>query len=309
MADFPDSLWGGAISIGNFDGVHVGHRQLIQRLLAAAHSVDGPSVVFTFEPHPARLLRPRQAPPPLTWLERKAELLGELGVDVVLACPVTLEWLALGAADFFARVIVSTMRAKAMVEGPNFHFGRGREGDIQRLGQLCEAAEVRLDIVEPVRQQATGEGGGLPDFISSSSIRAALDAGDVAAAAGWLGRPYRLRGIVAHGAGRGATIGFPTANLHDIDTLVPAHGVYAARAEVAGRRWPVAVNIGPNPTFGEHATKVECHLIGFAQDLYGQTLEVDFLRRLRTIRAFGSVDELQSQLREDVLLARDIAAC
>ena len=155
---------------------------------------------------------------------------------------------------------------------------------------------MQLQLVEPVRH---GEA-----FVSSSRIREALRAGDAAEAANMLGRPYRLRGMVTHGAGRGARIGFATANLDAVDTLVPAHGVYAGRAQLDDRLWPAAVNVGPSPTFGEWISKVEIHVIGFSGVLYGQPLEVDFLGRLRDIRTFSGVEALQQQLAEDVAAAQ-----
>ena len=303
LAELPDHWRHGAVTIGNFDGVHRGHAELVRNLRRSAKQVGGPSVVFTFEPHPVRVLRPDEAPPPLTWTERKAELLAELGVDAVIVCPTTPQLLALSADEFFRQIVVERLAARAIIEGPNFHFGRGREGDIQRLAALCEAAGIQLAIVEPVEADNAGQA----EFVSSSRVRAALKQGDTAHAADLLGRPYRLRGMVTHGAGRGAQIGFPTANLDAIDTLVPAHGVYAARAVVDDTPRPAAVHIGPNPTFGESLDKVECHVIGFKGSLYGQVLEVDFLRRLRTIRTFSSVEELTQQLQRDIAAAQQAA--
>ena len=275
---------------------------MIAVLRELAASVGGPSVVFTFEPHPVRILRPEVAPPPLTWIERKAELLAELGVDVVVACPTTAELLSLTADQFFSEVVQQKLHARAMVEGPNFYFGKDREGDIVKLGGLCDQADVQLKVVEPVK---FGEADGAT-YVSSSRVRDALKAGDAAAAAEMLGRPYRLRGMVTHGAGRGATIGFPTANLDAIDTLTPGQGVYAARSVVNGQRYPTAVNIGPNPTFGESAIKVECHLIGYQGTLYGQPLEIDFLHQMRPIQTFGGVEQLKEQLTHDIQQCRQI---
>lgn len=307
LSPLPAHLRGGAVTIGNFDGVHRGHAFLVDALLRRARDLPGPGIVFTFEPHPVRLLRPDAAPPPLTWIERKAELLAALGVDAIIACPTTRKLLNLSAADFFQQVIVDQLYAKAILEGPNFYFGRGREGDVQTLETLCAGAGISLQIVEPVRFDAAG---GVADnlvaanFVSSSRIRDRLRAGRAAEAREMLGRPYRIRGMVTHGAGRGAALGFPTANLDGVDTLAPAHGVYAARATVDGVTYAVAVNIGPNPTFGDAACKIECHLIDFAGSLYGRVLEVDFLARLRQIRTFADADQLQRQLPEDVAAAR-----
>lgn len=295
----PGDLRGGAVSIGNFDGVHLGHARLVERLLAKARALGGPAIVFTFDPHPVRLLRPHLAPPPLTWTDRKAELLNELGVTATIAYPTDEALLALSADDFYQRIIVEKLAAQSMVEGPNFFFGHGRQGNVERLGQLCRAAQVALEIVEPVQVA-----GGL---VSSSRVREALQAGDVDLARQMLTRPYRVRGMVTHGAARGAKIGFPTANLEAVDTLLPANDVFAARAFCPAGSWPAAVNIGPNPTFGENAQKIEAHLIGFAGSLYGQPLELEFLSRLRSIQRFDSVAELKRQLANDVAAAEKIA--
>lgn len=288
----PAEFQRGAVAVGNFDGVHRGHAQLIARLLHRAREVGGPAIVLTFDPHPVRILRPELAPPPLTWTERKAELLAELGVTAVWSYPTDEALLKLTAEQFFQQIIVDSLQARAMVEGPNFRFGKQRRGDVALLEQLCEANEVKLEIVQPV---ATGD-----ELVSSSRVRDCIRAGDVATARHFLTRPYRLRGLVTHGAQRGSKIGFPTANLAGIDTLVPPSGVYAGRAFTSQGIWPAAINIGPNPTFGEGATKFEAHLAGFSGSLYGQPLEVEFLARIRDTRPFESVSALTQQLAADV---------
>ncbi len=171
---------------------------------------------------------------------------------------------------------------------------------MQLLGELCSESQVALTVVEPLRVD--------DGYVSSSRVRDCIRQGDVAAAAQMLTQPYRIRGLVTHGAARGQRLGFPTANVAAIDTLLPATGVYAGRAIIDATVWPAAINLGPNPTFGEQAFKVEVHLIGFAGSLYGRPLEVDFLRRLRDIRPFASVDELKRQLDDDVEAAQRIVA-
>lgn len=271
----------------------------MQQLKRHADELNSAAIVFTFDPHPVRLLRPDQAPPPLTWTNRKADLLAELGVDAVVAYPTDEDLLGLSSRDFFDQIIVKTIGAKAMVEGPNFFFGRKREGNVQTLAEFCQQSEIKLTVVQPMKDT--------DEFISSSRIRELIRHGKVAAAAQMLTSPYRIRGMVTHGAARGAKIGFPTANLDGIDTLIPANGVYAGRA-FAGNLWHwAAINIGPNPTFAEHASKVEVHILDFEQSIYGATIEVDFIQRLRDIRQFESAQELTEQLAIDIADTRRIA--
>jgi riboflavin kinase/FMN adenylyltransferase len=292
----PEGCRGGAVTIGNFDGVHRGHAALLAEVRARASAVRGPEVALTFDPHPIQILRPDQAPAVLTTTEDRGQLLHELGADWVMFLRATPSLLGLSAADFFEQVVRQRLAARWLVEGVNFGFGHGREGNVETLARLCETAGVGLTVVPPVQVDGAEA--------SSSRIREALLSGDVSEAARLLGRPYRLRGTVSRGQRRGATLGFPTANLEGVQTLVPADGVYAARTELDGQSWAAAVNVGPNPTFGEDARKVEVHLIEFSGDLYGQRLTVDFLRRLRDTRRFSNATELVAQLRRDVEMAR-----
>lgn len=304
---WPAELRGGAVAIGNFDGVHIGHARIVEVLLAAARTVGGPAIVFSFDPHPVRLLRPDEAPPPLTWTARKAELLARLGVDGLLAYPTDEALLRLSAQEFFDQIVVAGIGARAVVEGPNFRFGRGRVGTVETLATMCAAAGLKLEVVAPV-----DDGG---DIVSSSRIRRLIADGDINAARPLLTEPYRIRGMVVHGAGRGATIGFPTANIAAVDTLVPGVGVYAGRGWLrsssrtagAAESWPAAINVGANPTFGEHVVKIEAHLVGCHRPLYGEVLEVDFAARLRDTRPFASVEELKSQLANDVAAVEQIS--
>lgn len=300
--DDVDAHRGGVVSIGNFDGVHRGHRAIAATLVARAREVGRPAVVLTFDPHPIRLLRPESEPPSLSTLERKTELLGSVGVDLVVAYPTDRALLQLSPVEFFETIVRDRLDAVGLVEGPNFFFGRGRAGNVETLRDLCNGAGMTFDVVEPV---ATGG-----DVVSSSRIRGLVDAGRIAEAAELLGHPYRLTGTVVRGAGRGRTIGTPTANLGAIPTLLPAHGVYAARALTDAPEsptYPAAVNVGPNPTFGDDATKVEAHLVGFDGDLYDMVLHVDLLDRLRDIVTFDDVAALERQISEDVRRAVEVA--
>jgi riboflavin kinase/FMN adenylyltransferase len=295
----PDSALGGAVAVGNFDGVHRGHLEIVKRLLERARDVGGPAIVFTFDPHPVRLLRPEQCPPPLTWTERKAELLAAHGVYMVLAYRTDQQLLSLSAQEFFNRIMLGALQAKALVEGPNFFFGHNREGDVKLLEKLAKEAGLTLDVVPPVEIDG--------DLVSSSRIRTLIASGEVAKAGQMLSAPYRIRGMVTHGAGRGGKLGFPTANLEGIDTLLPKAGVYAGRAVVQSILYPAAINLGPNPTFGESAVKVEIHLLDYHDSLYGQPLEVEFLDRLRDVTSFTNPQALVEQLDKDIKRTREIA--
>jgi riboflavin kinase/FMN adenylyltransferase len=302
--EFPAWARGAFVTVGNFDGVHRGHQKLIGLLRQRADIAGVPALAVTFNPHPVALLRPDKAPVPLVWPEREIELLRDAGATEV-ALFHTGKWLLdLSAREFFDRVIRRQFAARGMVEGPNFAFGHDRQGDVGILEEWCRASEIEFEVVDPI--QAEGQ------IISSSRIRDALRQGEVSEARRFLGRPHRLRGIVTHGAGRGAGIGIPTVNLDEIDTLIPADGVYASRAFLEGedqarsRGWPAACNIGPNPTFGEQIRKVEAHLLGFHGELYGQTVELDFLERLRSTRPFSSLEDLLSQIRTDIERTRQI---
>ena len=298
LDDLPSRFRRGALSIGNFDGVHLGHARLVERLLAVAAKVGGAAVVFTFDPHPAQILRPQAAPTPLAWIERNALLLRQLGVDAVVAYPTDEAFLQLDARQFFEHIVREQLDAKAMVEGSNFFFGHNRGGTISVLHEFCAKADMSLEVVDPV-----AIGG---QVVSSSRIRRLVTSGRMEQAGSLLGRPYRIRGEVVRGEMRGQELGFPTANIERIDTLLPDEGIYAATVCRAATSYPAAVSIGGNPTFDEEILKVEAHLIGYEGSLYDELIEVDFLARLRDIKRFDSPHELVTQMREDVAATRRI---
>ncbi len=273
FADVPSKFRGAFVAVGNFDGVHRGHAHLLDRLKIRAAAARVPAIALTFDPSPATFLRPETAPALLTWLERPGELLVGLGLADVGVFQTGPWLLGLTAREFFDRVLLGQLGAKGIVEGPTFGFGRDRGGDARLLGDWCAEAGLGFEVVAPTQDDGT--------IVSSSRIRQALAAGEVAAAARMLGRPHRIRGQITHGAGRGAGIGVPTANLDEIDTMIPADGVYAVHAYLDGTGPPLpsACNIGPNPTFGEQDRKVEAHLIDFKGDIYGRSMHLDFLER------------------------------
>lgn len=298
MTHPPADFTAGAITVGNFDGVHRGHRELIAGTLAEAAVVGGPAVVVTFDPPPLSVLVPAAMKPPLSTPEERNRLLLAAGCDRVVSLKTDAGLLSLEPEAFFEDVVLGLFRAKAIVEGFNFRFGRARSGDTAELTRLCNKHGVRFREVLPLL-----DGG---EAVSSSRIRTAVSCGDVATAARLLGREYSITGVVEAGAKRGRTIGFPTANLGGVRTLVPGTGVYAVRATVDGRTVRAAANVGPNPTFGEDARKIEVHLLDFTGDLYGKELHAAFVRKLRDTRPFAGVAELVEQLKRDVSEARQI---
>jgi riboflavin kinase/FMN adenylyltransferase len=299
-AALPTTMQRGAVTIGNYDGVHRGHAALLSQLKSVSQRLGCAAIVVTFDPHPLALLRPESTPTPLSWVERKAELLGQQGVDALVVLSTTPELLRLTPAEFVDRILVEQLRARAVVEGPNFHFGYKRAGNTAVLEDLCRARQIETLVVDPV---ATGE-----EWISSTRIRELLRAGEIRKANELLTAPYRLRGQVVQGAQRGRTIGFPTLNLAGVTTLVPGHGVYAGNVYLADGQHAAAINIGPNPTFGEQTDKIEAHVLDWSGDLYGQGIELELLDRVRGVRKFSSADELIAQVKLDVSQVRNLAA-
>lgn len=284
------------LSIGNFDGVHRGHQLIIQTLIHQARSQKLPAIVFTFDPHPIHLLRPELAPPELMGIEERAAILQSLGVDYVVAYPTDRTLLNLSPEEFFQQVLLEQLKVKGLVEGPNFYFGKNRTGNVDLLRRLCEHAEMSFEVVEP--DICDGR------MISSSEVRKAIQAGDLILATEMLGRLYQVKGTVVHGEERGRLLGFPTANLSEVSTLLPEEGVYCGFGIVGEQRYPAAIHIGANPTFENSEKKVEVHLIGFSEEIYGQQLQIEFLERLRETETFSDVETLKAQLVIDVETAK-----
>jgi riboflavin kinase/FMN adenylyltransferase len=304
LAEVP-SGWGACVAtIGEFDGVHRGHQRLVERAGEIAQARNLPLVVITFDPHPDEVIRPGSHPPLLTTSRRRAELLGGLGADAVLVLPFSLEFSRLSPDEFVRVVLSERLHAAVVVVGENFRFGHKAAGDVALLAQLGEkydfAAEgVPLLVVDGVT-------------VSSTYIRECLAAGDVAAAAHVLGRPHRVEGIVVRGHMRGRGLGFPTANLETpAHTATPADGVYAGwltsldldGSEIS--RWPAAISVGTNPTFGAGDRTVEAYALDRDDlDLYGAHAAIDFTARLRGTERFDSVEDLVTQMHRDVDQAR-----
>jgi riboflavin kinase/FMN adenylyltransferase len=293
------------VSIGTFDGVHLGHQHVLRHLRREAAALDVQSAVVTFDIHPALVLRPENAPKLLMSLEQKLELLDDNGVEVVYVVHFDHERSLTSSSDFVRQVFADALHAKAVVVGEDFHFGRNREGNIDRLRAMGETLGFEVDGLELIRHDVNAR-----EPVSSTAIRRALAGGDVAAAAAMLGRPYEVRGIVARGDERGRTIGFPTANIPVSKQMAwPADAVYAGwYTRANGDVYPCAINIGRRPTFYEHAEQslLEAHLIDFDDDLYGEEARVSFVDFLRSEQRFAGIDALSAQLKRDVQHAREV---
>lgn len=300
----PQSLRRGAVTIGNFDGVHLGH----QRLLRSARDLAAPNaaLAITFDPPPVVILRPDAAPRRLTLVNEKIRLLAAAGMDAVLVLQSDAGLLAMSPTEFVDRVIVDGLAPRWIVEGESFGFGRGRAGTVQTLAELAPTRGFSLRIEPP--EQVLLADSGLHATVSSSMIRGLISAGRVQEAAAALGRSHAVIGQVMRGAGVGKTLGFPTLNLDIGDQHWPGDGVYAGQAWLGTRRRLAAISIGTRPTFGGSRRLFEVHLLDTQEDLYSQTVRVECIARLRGQQAFAGADALKSQLSQDVMAVRNLAA-
>ncbi len=285
-----------AVALGVFDGVHLGHRAILGAAVAHARATGAPALACTFEPNPLEVLQPDRAPLPITTLDERLDLIAACGVDGTIVLTFTRELAAVEPEAFVKDVLVDRLAARQVVVGFNHRFGRAARGDAALLRELGARMGFNVDVVAPLTVD------GVP--VSSTAIRAALGRGDVDAAARMLGRPYTLPGTVVAGAGRGRTLGFPTANVAPGRPVLVAPGVYACTFEVGGQARRAVVNVGVRPTFGEATLAIEAYLLDFSGDLYGQTVQLTFVSRVREERRFPTVDALRAQIADDVETAR-----
>ncbi len=289
------------ITIGNFDGVHLGHRSILARVVQRARELGGQAVAVTFDPHPLKLLRPETPLPLLTTPEQKLQLLAACGLDAAVVLPFTREFAALPARDFVTDYFCERLRVREVVIGHDYCFGRGREGNIDLLKEMGSDLGFSVQVVWAVAADEA--------VVSSSLIRALLRLGKVVEAGRLLGRPYGVAGTVVRGKGRGAKLlGVPTANIRPINELLPASGIYAVRVRRGAEILPGVANIGTCPTFDNSDYSLEVHLLDFDADLYNEALGVDFVARLREERRFPSIEALAAQIHADINAARQILA-
>ncbi len=286
-----------SVTIGNFDGVHLGHRELLRRTVAHARAAGAAAVALTFTPHPVRYFSPRARFYEITAPDEKAELIRQTGIDALVVEPFDGEVGRMWPADFAREVLARRLRARWVVVGYDFTFGRNRTGSPAALAEMGRELGFEVEVVPPLMR-----GGAI---VSSSRIRELLLAGRVREAGELLCRPYAVSGPVVTGAGRGRKLGYPTANVQFVQELIPLPGVYVVEAEVDGERRRGVANVGFNPTFGENSLGVEVYLLDFEGDLYGKTMSVSFRDRIRDERKFKSAEELARQIAKDVRYARD----
>ncbi len=285
------------LTIGNFDGVHEGHKALFRKVRDRAEALGGQSAVMTFEPHPIRVMKPEKGPPLITPIEQKLDLIGLSGIEVVFCLPFTREFAAVSAEDFVSRILVEHVGIREIVVGYDYSFGAGRKGNISLLHLMGKDLGFEVHVVDPITIDGV--------LVSSTTIRDLVRAGDLKGAKRLLGRNYRISGTVVTGHRRGGRLlGVPTANLQPVDELVPREGVYAVTARVGDAVRHGVTNIGNNPTFADREVSVETHLLDFSGDLLGRTIRIEFLERLRDEKTFGSVQELSDQIRRDIEQAR-----
>jgi riboflavin kinase/FMN adenylyltransferase len=290
------------ITIGNFDGVHLGHQSLFHEVIEQAENIGGTSVAMTFEPHPIRVLKQNGHPPLITLYEQKIELIKNTGIDVLICVPFTLEFANISARSFIEDIIVNRIGTKAIVVGRDYTFGKKREGNITMLNEL--ASVLGFEVIIPNWIKIADA---LPDRISSTGIRKFVMAGKLAEARKILGRFYQIRGTVVKGRNRGGKLlGFPTANINLHDELCPKTGIYAVTVQFNGDRLKGVANIGYSPTFDDHILTVEVHIIDFNQDLYGKKIRVNFIQRIRDEIKFSNIAELSEQIKKDIIKARTI---
>lgn len=297
--DLKRSFRNPVLTIGNFDGVHLGHQFIFKRVLEKAREIDGESMVYTFDPHPVEILAPERKPLLITPLEEKLRLIEEQGINVTICAPFTEKFASQAPEDFVKKILYDQIKIRHIFVGHDFTFGKDRRGNIALLKEMGRKWGFHAEMVEAVRLEGT--------VISSTRIREFVARGEMREAAKLLGRPYALAGKVIHGHGRGSRkLGFPTANLKTSGVLFPKPGIFAVFAIYEGRRYEGVANLGWNPTFQDQKFSTEIHILNFNQDIYGESLRVEFIQRLRDETTFRGPEELIAQIKKDIAQAEKI---
>ena len=294
--DFEEKFANPILTIGNYDGLHLGHRKIIERVEIKARENKGTSMLMTFHPHPLTILKPDRFIGLITPLPVKRRLIEEAGIDVMFIIPFTDEFHLISPESFVENILVQKLGIKGLIVGYDFKFGKGGKGNVKYLAAKSTQYGFFFDIQEAITLDN--------EKVGSNRIRRMIQEGDVKKAGLHLGRPYMIEGAVMAGDGRGRTIGFPTINLQTEFPLIPGRGVYVSSVEIGGKRLPAVTNIGFNPTFDGQSLTIETYIMDFSQDLYNQKVALYFLDRIRDEVKFSSVDELKDRIRKDVEIAR-----
>ena len=292
------------ITIGNFDGVHIGHQALFHEVIEKAVAIDGTSIAMTFEPHPLRVLQKNSLPPLITVYEQKNELIERVGIDVLICIPFTREFASLSAEAFIKDLLVAKIGMRVIVVGKDYTFGRNREGNLSVLKSYASELGYEVIVAEWIKAERE-----VADRISSTKIRELIMAGEVEPARKMLGRHYQIRGLVVKGRDRGGKLlGIPTANINLQDELCPKTGIYAVTVEYNQQLYKGVANIGYSPTFDDHQFTVEVHLLNFSENIYGQKIRVNFIQRIRNEKKFVGIADLKEQIHQDIKTAHKILA-
>jgi riboflavin kinase/FMN adenylyltransferase len=290
------------ITIGNFDGVHIGHQALFHEVIEKAETIDGTSIAMTFEPHPLRVLKPNGHPPLITLYEQKAELIERTGIDVLICVPFTEAFASLSADQFIRDLLVKKIGMKSIVVGEDYRFGKNREGNIDMMRSYGSDYGFEVIVADWIKTPK-----GFTERISSTRIRELITGGHMAEAGKMLGRYYQIRGQVVTGRDRGGRLlGIPTANINLNDELCPKTGIYAVTVECRGNQHNGVANIGYSPTFEDHEFTVEVHILDFNDNIYGKKIRVNFISRIRDEIKFSNISALIDQIKKDIATAREI---
>jgi riboflavin kinase/FMN adenylyltransferase len=290
------------ITIGNFDGVHIGHQALFHEVIQKADAINGTSIAMTFEPHPMRVLKKNSHPPLITIYEQKKELIERSGMQVLICVPFTKKFSALSAEEFIKDLLIEKIGMKAIIVGKDYTFGKNREGNLAVLKSYAARLGYEVIVAEWIKAAHN-----VTDRISSTRVRELVMAGEIEAARKMLGRHYQIRGLVVKGRDRGGKLlGIPTANLNLQDELCPKTGIYAVTVEHQNRIYKGVANIGYSPTFNDNEFTVEVHILDFSENIYDQKIRVNFIERIRDEKRFGDISELKDQIHEDIKTARNI---
>ncbi|OQY60034.1 MAG: riboflavin biosynthesis protein RibF [Desulfobacteraceae bacterium 4572_88] len=304
LEDIEEPFEKAVITIGNFDGVHIGHQALFHEVIEKAETIGGTSVAMTFEPHPIRVLKQNGHPPLITLYEQKAELIARSGIDVLICVPFDKAFADITAREFVEDILIRRIGTHVVVVGKDYTFGKGREGNIDVLKGYADRMGFEVIVAGWIQKSENGSGRGR---ISSTRIRQFVMDGKVAEAQRLLGRHYQIRGTVETGRNRGGKLlGFPTANIRLYDELSPKKGVYAVTVECQDKKYKGVANIGYSPTFDDHVYTVEVHIFEFDDDIYGKNIRVNFIDRIRDEKKFSGIAELSEQIRKDIITANEI---